>query len=293
VSNLLNKKDGGRTSDWIEPRSSAVRAPRDANQPSVKSRSFSPPQLSKESVMKALAIAVALLFVGTNVANAQFTGSGHDFSDGVTHTTDSTYTADALEGVWNSGADKCNVCHEAHTPGLTNPLWHRNMGVSATFLVYGDPSLPSATLDATVGQPDGESLLCLTCHDGVAGLDQYGWVGGPDGGTFSVPAGATSGFVPPHPFEGDLAADHPVSFVYDDALAGIDGFLFLPSTDVVPTQTAFNGFVQDGTIGDVLLGVGGKLQCTSCHDVHNKWTNEHLLNVPYASSALCTTCHNK
>ena len=237
---------------------------------------------------KIIAIAAVFLFAATLPAFGQFTGSGHDFSDGVTHTTDSLYLADATEGVWNPDADKCNVCHEAHTPGFTNPLWHRNMSVSASFLVYGDPSLPSATLDATVGQPDGESLLCLTCHDGVAGLDQYGWAG-----SFGPGTGGTSGYVPPHPFEGDLAADHPVSFVYDDALAGTDGFLFLPSTDVVPTQTAFNGFVQDGTIGDVLLGVGGKLQCTSCHDVHNKWTNEHLLNVPYASSELCTTCHDK
>ena len=119
--------------------------------------------------MKALALACALLFVGANGANAQFTGSGHDFSDGVTHTTDSLYLADATEGVWNPGEDKCNVCHEAHTPGVANPLWHRNMSVSATFTVYGDPSLPSATLDATVGSPDGETVLCLTCHDDVSG----------------------------------------------------------------------------------------------------------------------------
>ena len=61
--------------------------------------------------MKALALACALLFVGANVANAQFTASAHDFSDGVTHTSDSTYLADAQETVWNTGADKCNVCH--------------------------------------------------------------------------------------------------------------------------------------------------------------------------------------
>jgi predicted CXXCH cytochrome family protein len=51
--------------------------------------------------------------------------------------------------------------------------------------------------------------------------------------------------------------------------------------------------VQNGTIQDVLLGVGDKLQCTSCHDVHNKWANDHLLNIPYTSSAICETCHDK
>ena len=238
--------------------------------------------------MKALALACALLFVGANVANAQFTGSGHDFSDGVTHTTDSTYLADATEGVWNPTADKCNVCHEAHTPGFANPLWHRNMSVSATFTVYGDPSLPSGSLDATVGQPDGETVMCLTCHDGVAGLDQYGWAN-----AFGPGTGVATGYVPPHPFGGNLAADHPVSFVYDAGLATTDGFLFDPTTQAVPTQTAFNGFVQNGTIQNVLLGANDKLQCSSCHDVHNKWANDHLLNVPYTSSEICETCHDK
>lgn len=238
--------------------------------------------------MKALALACALLFVGANVANAQFTDSAHDFSDGVTHTTDSTYLADATEGVWNPTADKCNVCHEAHTPGFANPLWHRNMSVSATFTVYGDPSLPSGSLDATVGQPDGETLMCLTCHDGVAGLDQYGWAN-----AFGPGTGGTSGYVPPHPFGGDLSSDHPVSFVYDAGLATTDGFLFDPTTQAVPTQTAFNGFVQNGTIQNVLLGANDKMQCSSCHDVHNKWANDHLLNVPYTSSEICETCHDK
>ena len=238
--------------------------------------------------MKALALACALLFVGANVANAQFTGSGHDFSDGVTHTTDSTYLADATEGVWNPTADKCNVCHEAHTPGFANPLWHRNMSVSATFTVYGDPSLPSGSLDATVGQPDGETLMCLTCHDGVAGLDQYGWAN-----AFGPGTGGTSKYVPPHPFGGNLSSDHPVSLVYDAGLATAAGFLFDPTTQAVPTQTAFNGFVQNGTIQNVLLGANDKLQCSSCHDVHNKWANDHLLNVPYTSSEICETCHDK
>ncbi len=240
--------------------------------------------------MKALAIAVALLFVGTNVANAQFTASAHDFSDGVTHTTDPTYLANATEDLWNPAADKCNVCHEAHTTGTMNPLWHRNMAISATFTVYGEV-VPSKTLDAgPLGQPAGTTVMCLTCHDGTVGLDQYGW-----GGVFGPPTGQTSLYVPPHAFEGDLGGAHPVSFVYDDALATTDGFLHAPTTTAVPAGiVSFNGVKNlEGTIDEALLDDGGYLECSSCHDVHNKWALDHLLNVPYESSQICETCHAK
>jgi predicted CXXCH cytochrome family protein len=237
--------------------------------------------------MRRLALSIWLVLTPTPLA-AQFWNSSHDFSDGVAHTADSTYLADAQETVWNPDADQCIVCHEAHTPAISNPLWHRNMSVSETFAVYGDPPLLSATLDATVGQPDGLTILCLTCHDGVAGLDQYGW-----GDSLGPGTGATTGYVPPNPFLGDLAAHHPVSFVYDATLATTDGFLFDPTAGTVPLQTAWNGATLTGTIQDALLSAGGTLQCTSCHDVHNKWGNDHLLNIPYAGSELCETCHDK
>jgi hypothetical protein len=235
--------------------------------------------------MKALALACALLFVGANVANAQFTGSAHDFSDGVTHNTDS-----ADETVWNPTADKCNVCHEAHTRQVANPLWHRNMSISPTFVVYGE-ALPSKTLDAgTPDQPTGNTVLCLTCHDGTVGLDQYGWAN-----VFGPATGGTTGYVPMHPYNGNIGGTHPVSFVYDDALALTDGFLAYPSTDVVPSGiVSFNGVATlFGTIDDALLDDGGRLECSSCHDVHNKWGLSHQLNVPYDQSAICETCHKK
>ncbi|MCR4332912.1 MAG: hypothetical protein NUV34_09470, partial [Sulfuricaulis sp.] len=54
-----------------------------------------------------------------------------------------------------------------------------------------------------------------------------------------------------------------------------------------------------GTIADVLDG--GKVQCSSCHDVHDQEsvTGSHLLRVAQtvtqggAASGLCLTCHNK
>ena len=234
---------------------------------------------------KIIGMAAVLLFVAASSAMAQFTGSSHDFSDGVMH---NGGTAD--ENVWNPAADKCNVCHEAHTPQVANPLWHRNMSISATFAVYGE-NLPSKTLDAgPLGQPQGNTVLCLTCHDGTVGLDQYGWAN-----AFGPGTGGTTGYVPMHPFNGDIGGTHPVSFVYDDALAATDGFLHAPTTTAVPAGiVSFNGVATlSGTIDEALLDDGGYLECSSCHDVHNKWALDHLLNVPYQSSQICETCHAK
>jgi predicted CXXCH cytochrome family protein len=38
----------------------------------------------------------------------------------------------------------------------------------------------------------------------------------------------------------------------------------------------------------------GKLECASCHDVHNTFTNGgKLLKVTAAGSAICIACHDK
>ena len=41
---------------------------------------------------------------------------------------------------------------------------------------------------------------------------------------------------------------------------------------------------------------GGKLECSSCHDVHNTFTADGgamLVKVTQAGSAICLACHDK
>jgi predicted CXXCH cytochrome family protein len=73
----------------------------------------------------------------------------------------------------------------------------------------------------------------------------------------------------------DLADDHPISFVYDAALAGASGQLKQPST----------------LVGAVRLDKNSQLQCTSCHDPHDNQFGKFLVKMNTASS-LCLTCHN-
>lgn len=186
----------------------------------------------------------------TGIAFGQITGSAHDFSG---------------EG-WNSSGEICIVCHTPHNADITvtdAPLWNHEMS-TATYTLYS-----GYTIDATIGQPTGNSKLCLCCHDGTVALDNFG---GATGGTSFI----TSGNVGI-----DLSDDHPVSFNYDAALVSADGEL--QATD------ATSGL--GGTIAEDML-FNDVMQCASCHDVHDNAHGSFLLKSNTASE-LCLTCHIK
>ncbi|WP_457618286.1 cytochrome c3 family protein [Lutibacter sp.] len=182
-------------------------------------------------------------------------GSAHDFSG----------------KTWNPGGEVCEVCHTPHNAvtGLTAPLWNHEV-TTTTFTLYTNATSPS--FDATASQPDGSSKLCLSCHDGTVAMDNFG---GQTGGTQFISGNELLGT--------DLSNEHPVSFTYDAALATTDGGLFDPTT----TNSGIGGTIT----GDLLLA--NKLQCSSCHDVHNGSGVANLLVKSNAGSALCLTCHNK
>ncbi|MBN2008540.1 cytochrome c3 family protein [candidate division KSB1 bacterium] len=198
--------------------------------------------------------AVCLLALGTSVALGQnIQGSAHDFSN----------------DNWNTTGQICIVCHTPHNADATvtnAPLWN-HATTTATFTTYN-----SATMQATTGQPDASAKLCLSCHDGTIAVDNYG---SQSGGSHFISGGPRIGT--------DLGNDHPISFTYNSSLASQDGGLHDPST----TNSGLGG-----TIAEDML-IGGKMQCASCHDVHNGSGFAYLLRKSNAGSALCLTCHDK
>ncbi len=166
--------------------------------------------------------------------------------------------------VWNAAGEMCNTCHTPHNSDVTvsgAPLWNHEV-TAATFTVYTSP-----TLDSVAGQPAGATKLCLSCHDGTVAVDSFGGRSGTDFLTGNKKVGP------------DLSNDHPVSMTYD-AVA---------DTSLVATS-ATSGL--GGTIdGDLLFA--GKVECASCHDVHDEAGNANLLVKPNTASALCLTCHAK
>lgn len=167
-----------------------------------------------------------------------------------------------------SGGKICIVCHTPHNADASTadaPLWNHE-STTATFTLYA-----SSTMDGTTGQPDASSKLCLSCHDGTVALENFG---GTTGGTNFVSTGNLGT---------DISDDHPISFNYNTALSTSDGELYDPAT-------ANSGL---GSTIDADMLIGGKMQCASCHDVHNTAGHANLLVKDNAGSALCLTCHDK
>jgi len=158
----------------------------------------------------------------------------------------------------------CVFCHAPHNASPLPPLWNRT-DPGTTYIEYG-----SSTLNALPGQPTGKSRLCLACHDGTVAL----------GALLNPPVGNDmTRRISDYPGRGtgnlgnDLTDDHPISFIYDAALAGQDTQLHQPQTIDLPLQN-------------------GELQCTTCHDPHEA-NLQPFLRKTVVDGQLCKTCHNK
>lgn len=148
--------------------------------------------------------------------------------------------------------DSCSVCHPTETVG-TAPAWN-SAGQNVVYATY-------ATAPSTV---DRTSVVCLSCHstssqDATRATETW-LVSG---------AGGDAG-----------CGDHPIGVDFEHARS-LQGGL----------QSSWTPSGLGGSIGDDLL-VDGRVECTSCHDVH------HTQNAPYLTmsndgSALCLTRHEK
>jgi predicted CXXCH cytochrome family protein len=204
-------------------------------------------------------VAAAALFVAQSALAVTIVGSKHDFS-----TTG-----------W-AGGQICVACHAPHNNLNTTGLLWNHAQTTQVYTLYSNPT----TMNATLAQPAAGSVskLCLSCHDGTVALDSFGG----NTGTNFINAGASLGT--------SLANDHPIGFTYDAALVTADGGL----KAITSAANIGAGGAKVGTIDSNLL-VGGKVECSSCHDVHNTNTaiTANLLKITNAGSALCLTCHAK
>jgi len=205
---------------------------------------------------KLASLCAAFILCSGAVFAQGITGSAHDFTS----------------AAWNSSGEICLPCHTPHNAKVMDevPLWN-HMTTTATYTMYSNTN--SSTFDATPGtEPDGNSKACLSCHDGTVALENFG----------DVTTGTTM-MTGTRLLSTDLSNDHPISFVFDAALATLDGELHDPTT-----QTTAKG----GTIDNDML-FAQKMQCASCHDPHNTDGFDHMMRFDNAASALCLTCHNK
>lgn len=156
------------------------------------------------------------------------------------------------------GGDLCIFCHTPHSAAGRRGLWNREVKPTL-YKLY-----ESSTTEARLQQPTGSSRLCLSCHDGMIAIGAMRRHGDP---TLGKLTGRTV-------LGTDLSDDHPISFVYDQALVTRRRDLASP-----PSLT-----------GAVKLDDTGQVQCTSCHDPHLDRYPQFLVMDPSYSS-LCVVCH--
>ena len=154
----------------------------------------------------------------------------------------------------------CHIPHNAYTGSLGDDtrkvLWnHQDTG--ETFQMYFTGA----------DQPVGTSKMCLSCHDGVTAVDNYG------GSTTYPPGTVMTG---PKAMGTDLSDDHPIGISY-------------------PASGPGTGYHDPGGFTGVqLMDVGGDLrvECASCHDPHNNGLGQFLRRT-LDESAICLECHDK
>lgn len=224
-----------------------------------------------------VAVAAVAALTATDLRGASVVGSKHDLSS---------------PGMGYSD-QVCAFCHTPHSSNrlLDAPLWNRFVDRTKVYTLY-----QSATLDTVPGNPNDslQSVLCLGCHDGtlgtavvagIVGSDKHDLVNAPGPG--GIPD--TSSWPncqrchpdiygdPPVQWTGlNLSNDHPIAMTYPTSAQ--DPFFQVP-------PSVANGWP------DVPL-YGGKVECATCHDVHDPGIVPYL-RLSNVGSQLCLTCHLK
>ncbi len=209
-------------------------------------------------------------------------GGGNWVNYGVTH--DEQTTLDRI----------CIYCHAPHhtikpadKPGMYLPLWNHQLSTVTAYTPYtAGSSLPdggtghASTTTVLQSQPGAVSKLCLSCHDGTVGTNQYGFAPSQSLGKANMKIGASSRALIGG--GGDLSNHHPIGFNYD-TVQSVDNEIAASTTAMTATGKS---------IADLLYG--GNMECVTCHDVHNtENTGVKFTWKDDSQSGLCLTCHLK
>jgi predicted CXXCH cytochrome family protein len=194
-----------------------------------------------------------------------------------------------LGGMADAGLEE-RLCFYCHTPRHATtmsettaedvnryPIWSQAAVTITSFETYTQGG-------GIIGQPGSVSRICLSCHDGLVATSVYGYVR--PSAIWNVSRGQTAAdeiLLRRH--VGDPSRHHPIGFDYHDIVAKDD--------EINPATSDLLGVNAYGmTIGDLLWS--GRIECSSCHDVHNtKNEGRKFTWIEDSGSNLCFTCHKK
>ena len=246
--------------------------------------------------MKYRLIPALLLMLAATTAFAQYSAVGkvvnskHDLSAANANkgTTVFVYASDLTQ--------TCAFCHVAHkatgasgsvgTPapaGNQTPLWNHQLGSTITGVYGGTGTFASlntdiAALGAATWGSATSSHLCMSCHDGTVAVNAIYKFTATGFASIANHTNANSQLISNSNLGTDLSSTHPVNFTYQGA-----AWLSKQTHVAVPSNYSV------GT-ANLPLDAAGKLQCSTCHSVHDP-TNTYFLRDVVTSSKICLDCH--
>jgi hypothetical protein len=245
---------------------------------------------------------------GSASPGSGLSGSAHDFTQG------GVVPATPPPPLTDIGL--CTLCHTPHKAQTTGLLWNHTL--SQNNFHWDIPATTAGTPFPTFAGPTykGPTTKCLSCHDGSVAIGNIAWFAESPQVLSTNPATHSSGEFNIGP-GGNLAGNHPVAMPYPfngtpNTYNGVTNGGPTPA-NIIPAEwqadpTALASavsrirlFNDDGT-GNVSAGpIAGRtgLECSSCHDPHNKQAVDDLFlrgklsGNTQASGYICLQCHVK
>jgi len=188
-----------------------------------------------------------------------------------------------------SETEICIFCHTPHNSSPAQPLWNHQLSAVVNYINYASPTLQSYSSEAEAPPIDGHSKLCLSCHDGTVAI---GWLVSRWEEIMMVTVGGvidSSGKLIGGPgyLGTDLSGGHPISIIFDEALA-------IRRNSADPPLTPLKWPIVDTDIKLYPTQNGYGVQCTSCHDPHENKAGEWppFWQKP-SHDEVCMVCHEE
>ena len=240
--------------------------------------------------MKRLLLPTLLLTLAANTAFAQYSAVGKVLNS--KHDLAATSTAVVKASDLTQTCAFCHVAHKATaaagsvgTPapaGNQTPLWNHQLGSTISGVYGGTGTFASlntdiAALGAATWGTATSSHLCMACHDGTIGVNAiYKFTA--TVGAIANHTDVNSKLISNSNLGTNLSSTHPVNFTYQGA-----AWLSKQTHVAVPSNYSV------GTT-NLPLDAAGKLQCSTCHSVHDP-TNTYFLRDVVTGSKICLDCH--
>ena len=219
---------------------------------------------------------------------AGISGTPHDFSSS------------------GGGVGLCTFCHTPHKALSTSLLWNHKL--STNTFSWDDASTTAGTKYPTFKGDTykGPTAKCLSCHDGSVAVGDINWW---NEGTPGAPLDNTkhgAGDAANVGLNGSMTGNHPVAMPYPYLTAkntyngSTTGAGYTSNEWQNDPQTLNIRLYSDDGAGTITAGaVATKtgIECSSCHDPHNKASIDDLFlrgNMKGSdTSYICLKCHIK